>query len=275
MDNNAGCVIFLLVAAVVVAVALWETHRRNKERAETFERFARRWNGRVTSDEFLSKPRLEVNVEGVPGELTFGDSGRRRSGWSGTGGKWTKIHFNWGTKRRLRVAPEGFTSWLRTVFGSGDLRVGNPGFDSAFWIESSDEDWARQVLSPQVQSGLLKLRGIENFFSATEVTLDVGPSGVILRVYRLLVDHPESLEGFVQLAALILEEVRGVGAVASVNLADVETKGGFCPVCGHAVQEGRTCPTCRTPHHGDCWKYSGGCAIFACAGRAVQGRRVP
>ena len=275
MDNGAGCGIIVLVAAVVAGVAMWETHRRNKERAEVFSRLARRWNGRVTSDEFLSKPRLEINVEGVPGEVTFGSSGRRRSSWNGSHGKWTKVHLNWGTKRRLRVVPEGFTSWLRTVFGTGDLQVGNLQFDPAFWVETSDEAWARQVLGPQVQSGLLRLRGTDNFFSATEVTLDVGPSGVILRVYRLLVDHAEPLEAFVQLAALILEEARGIGAMASVVFAAVETKGGSCPVCGHVVEEGRTCPDCRTPHHEDCWKYSGGCAIFACAGRAVQVRRGP
>ena len=180
------------------------------------------------------------------------------------------MHINWGTRRRLRVTPEGFTSWLRTVFGTGDLQVGNPDFDSAFWVESSDEKWARQVLGPRVQDGLLKLRKGHNsgFMSySSDVTLDVGPSGVVLRVYRLLVDDPVSLEGFVQLAALILEEVRGGGVAAGVVFASVVTKGASCPVCGHPVEDGRTCPACLAPHHEDCWKYSGGCAIFACAGR--------
>lgn len=39
-----------------------------------------------------------------------------------------------------------------------------------------------------------------------------------------------------------------------------------CPVCAGAITEAtpRTCPRCDTPHHGDCWDYVGGCAIFGC-----------
>ena len=39
----------------------------------------------------------------------------------------------------------------------------------------------------------------------------------------------------------------------------------ICPVCGQAVADNpRLCPRCETPHHGDCWEYTGGCAIFGC-----------
>ena len=47
-----------------------------------------------------------------------------------------------------------------------------------------------------------------------------------------------------------------------------------CPVCGCKIKEGDErfdCPRCKTPHHRDCWDYSGGCAIFGCSKRNWRG----
>lgn len=43
-----------------------------------------------------------------------------------------------------------------------------------------------------------------------------------------------------------------------------------CPVCATGF-EGRIrrCERCSTPHHGDCWDYAGGCAVFGCASRGI------
>jgi len=57
-----------------------------------------------------------------------------------------------------------------------------------------------------------------------------------------------------------------------------------CPVCGQDVDVADTavvtvCPRCETPHHRDCWDYTGGCAIFGCkrvpARRAAAPVRLP
>jgi uncharacterized membrane protein YhaH (DUF805 family) len=39
-----------------------------------------------------------------------------------------------------------------------------------------------------------------------------------------------------------------------------------CPYCRETVaeSEGLRCPTCRTPHHSDCWQENGGCTVFGC-----------
>lgn len=45
-----------------------------------------------------------------------------------------------------------------------------------------------------------------------------------------------------------------------------------CPVCGEGL-EGRPvvlCTSCGTPHHGDCWNYGRGCAVFACGERTAR-----
>ena len=40
-----------------------------------------------------------------------------------------------------------------------------------------------------------------------------------------------------------------------------------CPVCACLLKETdvlHLCEQCETPHHKDCWDYTGGCAIFGC-----------
>ena len=39
-----------------------------------------------------------------------------------------------------------------------------------------------------------------------------------------------------------------------------------CPYCREAILETELveCPTCRTPHHRDCWNENGGCTVFGC-----------
>ncbi len=50
-----------------------------------------------------------------------------------------------------------------------------------------------------------------------------------------------------------------------------------CPVCGCPLDEGEivTCPGCETPHHGDCWRYNEGCAVYACPGTTVAETTTP
>lgn len=44
-------------------------------------------------------------------------------------------------------------------------------------------------------------------------------------------------------------------------------RGARCGVCGEEATVRRVlCAKCMTPHHDECWKYSGGCSIFGCGG---------
>lgn len=47
-----------------------------------------------------------------------------------------------------------------------------------------------------------------------------------------------------------------------------------CKVCGQAIA-GRcvVCAACETPHHQDCWSYSGGCSVYGC--RKAESVAVP
>lgn len=46
---------------------------------------------------------------------------------------------------------------------------------------------------------------------------------------------------------------------------------GLCPVCACALEGARVkCVRCATLHHRECWRYVGGCAIFACGARRAR-----
>lgn len=268
MDSNAGCGILLLVAipGTLILFTVWYSKIQTDGRANTLRSLSDQWDGQVSGGGFWSWPTLEIKVDGVAGKVAYRD-GRGDS-------LWTKVGFNWPASHRLRVSPRDFAIWLRSLVRGSNLKVGDPEFESIFWVEAEDVPWAREVLSRRVQAGMLRLREDAPWSASKRVSLDIGPTGIVLKIGRLVVDNPRELEEFISLAILILRSTRNAVDIAGVVLSPVEIQGGSgCPVCGHIVEKGRTCPACRTPHHEDCWKYSGGCAIFACAGRPAQARR--
>jgi hypothetical protein len=39
----------------------------------------------------------------------------------------------------------------------------------------------------------------------------------------------------------------------------------ICKVCGEEIQDQMVvCRRCKTPHHLDCWQYTGACSVFGC-----------
>lgn len=255
----AGCalvvvLIALVVAAVIVAGAM------KQSQYQAMESVARRWEGRALSTSWFADPASAIRIDGIGARIECRSSDQ----------PWTRVRIYWSTPRRLRVVPEGFSSWLRRAFGGSDVSLGDPEFDAAFWVESSDPAWARAILDADIRRRLQDLTRTGTWLAPANVTLDVGPEGLMLRVSRVIVNRPNELENLIQGAAAVLRKIRGGAPTPGVKLAAVETQAGSaCPVCGHRVEgDGRNCPKCGTPHHADCWKYSGGCAIYGCAARA-------
>jgi len=220
-----------------------------------------RWNGRTVPGDSEFEPLVEISSQGIPGVVTV-------SGFL----EWprhTRVHFQWSSWRRLRVAPRNVGRWARRIVGGSEVEVGDPAFDRAFLIETSDDRWAKALLDFETRRALWNLRNSGGWFGRADVMLDLGSAGVSLRLGRGLSRDANALESVVALAAAILGRARA-SAAPDVELSPAEARSGSeCPVCGHRVEgDGRNCPKCGTPHHADCWKYSGGCAIYGCEARA-------
>jgi hypothetical protein len=219
----------------------------------------------------LSGDRLEITVDGIRGEITFTES--PREDWKSPG--WTRVRFDSPSANRLRVLPHGGPDMLlRRFLGAKEIRFDDPAFAERFWVESSDAAWARSVLDPEVRRAFIKLQWSPQGPFADRLMLDVGPAGVSLRLSRVLVDNPDLLGWIVDVAVTILRKATAQAGAAGVHLEPVVLHpGSTCPVCGQGLEAAISCPGCGTPHHAECWDYLGGCAIFGCGTRPLEGPR--
>jgi hypothetical protein len=65
----------------------------------------------------------------------------------------------------------------------------------------------------------------------------------------------------------VIRHLDSPAVATSVQIITAEecSSQGVCPVCMSRLQGVLLrCERCRTAHHHDCWKYFGGCAIYAC-----------
>lgn len=266
MNNLPGSILLVaLFAGVIFLVIIWN-RLGHRPRGVLLASLAGRWKGRVIEGGLFKSDRLEISVDDIPGLVTFAEDTSRTHISTG----WTRVHFDWSSERRLRVAPEGFSTRIRRFLGGSDVEFDDPAFDERFWVESSHPTWGRSILDPAIRKSMVKLGWSPTGPFKDELILDVGPGGVSLRMSRVMVDDPVSLGSIIELCISVLQKARGLAEAVGVVLdAARELTGSSCPVCGHPVAESALpCARCRTPHHADCWKYFGGCAIFACGVRA-------
>jgi hypothetical protein len=255
--DNGACGCFVFFGIFLAAVIASEIQRRTRMNA--MSSVAGRWGSRLRGGVFFTDPDFEIHPEGARGRVDC------RSGRN----PWTRVRLDWRSSRQLRVMPEGLSSSLRRIFGSTDLTIGDETFDRVFWIEASDAGWAREVLDGDVRRRMGRLASYRTWMGLNRITIDVGPEGITVRIARMIAGDPTRLDELIQLAIEIMKKARGAERVAGVVLAAVQKRAGStCPVCGHAVEGGMNCPRCGTPHHADCWKYFGGCAIYGCEARA-------
>lgn len=129
-----------------------------------------------------------------------------------------------------------------------------------FRVAARDPKGAKRMLD----EGLGQiLWGLQERYGAP-VRVQLAPTRLTIEVERFL-RTPEAADLVLyldRLLSLLSAECRV--EVLSVRF---DPHAGVCPVCGTALANPVTCDSCRTPHHRECWDYSGRCAIFACGAR--------
>lgn len=262
--GTLGAVLLGLGFSALMGGAVYAMARQVAKMKRNLQDAADRFGGKVLPGGVWRHTRLVIDVDGVPGELTY---------FMGTdkAPPWTRLRFSWTPPAQMRIIPEGFFASIRKFFGAVDIQVGDPEFDAAFLIQGKPEDWVRQALGAEARRLVVALRDVgTSRWRGKGIRVDLGPTGLMLFVQRNLTQERAALEGFLEHAIGLLGVLRGwQGAALQVLSVAEAIAAGRCVVCGNALEEPiRRCETCKTPHHAECWDYFGGCAIFGCEPRA-------
>jgi RING finger family protein len=167
----------------------------------------------------------------------------------------------------LKIAPPGPASRIAGMFGRQDLLVGDRAFDDRFTVMANPESLARRVFLPERRARLIA--SIQRIGARWAPFLDVTADQLIVGVFG---GNPSArpVQDLVATAREFTEVLLEIGtATGIVWIEDAEAPGGQCQVCGSEMRERIVrCVKCRTPHHEECWRYTGECSTFACKERA-------
>ncbi len=170
-----------------------------------------------------------------------------------------------GERLRLEVFPRSAdTSLLSVAADLGPLLIPGDDFASTWTILASDAAEARHVLTPQVRYHLQQLRRTPEW---SDVSLSIRPGWLVVRRKWVSV-RPVDLETFVEQALglvdqLLLTRTIGIDFLEERQVQVIDDA--RCLVCGEGLMTDLVyCRRCKTPHHRECWEYSGGCSTYGC-----------
>ena len=132
-------------------------------------------------------------------------------------------------------------------------------------LRKGDEAELRAFLTPPVGQLLRDLLG-------------TGANGVVfedgVHITARLRRDPAAVLRFSVVCLKLAQHVKMLGVETSGIrvLESVSSSTGECQTCGSAL-EGKLvrCARCSTPHHADCWEYTGACSTYGCGEKRVAG----
>jgi hypothetical protein len=104
----------------------------------------------------------------------------------------------------------------------------------------------------------------------TETAVSLLPGWIVI---RKVWDQPRGVElaQFVELGCGLADQVQVAGATGIEFIASDEPQiidAAQCSICCEQLERDIVfCVRCKTPHHRECWEYSGGCSTYGCGGR--------
>jgi hypothetical protein len=266
--------LFVVVAVVIVAVAV----ARNASLVASWRHAANSLHGNVITGGIWTRPTLYL----VRRDTTVTVRLVRSLGIFGTASTQVVIHespnpvyvcspgipINGESRPVLsttcEIVPAQFWSRVAYIFGTRKPLTETPQFDLNYEVITEDPRAARQLLTRYVQMQIDRLRyfqgGNDVQVRFRQGSLTITRRGVMRtdRVLRLWIE--QSLE---------LHELAVASFAPGIDFGDdvmQATVGAVCKVCGDSLDGGEVvyCRVCDTPHHRDCWRYFGGCSVYAC-----------
>jgi hypothetical protein len=162
----------------------------------------------------------------------------------------------------VQVAPAGLWHDLRGLFGRHDFQTGDAGFDPAFEVVTSREEFAARVLTEPIRNVLRKSLLFGRFFWR------LSRAGFLFRARGWPASRAD-LDRWLMVAFQLLDALPGSDGRDRPSLGPPQAAlppEATCQVCGMTLSRGVvvSCRRCATPHHKDCWEFNGRCSIFAC-----------
>ena len=134
-------------------------------------------------------------------------------------------------------------------------------------VAAADYDEAKHLLTDAVRLALDRV-WLHPLPSDTAVSLL--PGWIVVRKVWTT-PRGADLAQFVELACSLNDQVQlaGVAGIEFVTSDEAQViDDALCCVCCEQLTDGVVfCVRCKTPHHRECWEYSGGCSTYGCGAR--------
>lgn len=282
MNQDASLPVMIVVTGLVVGVLVWLAFVdiMTRHLTEAYQRVAYTFQGYVEPATWSRYPRLGFSYEGRTVFVDVFTVGNRKYT-----GHCTRLRIVWPDRgARCEVYPHGIFDRLGALFGMQDIEIGSRPFDQTYVISGNDVPAIRGLLTAGVQARIEALRRHRT------PDLYVSWEGGMLTIRKQEIYRSfEELQAFILLALSLFDAAyatrsEGIRFVGELHQAAESVSDPFslprdqevtCRVCGEAITPDSVvfCQQCRTPHHGDCWKYYGACSVYGCGCKAVA--RVP
>lgn len=257
--------LFVFIAMIVGICFLIGLGSRRSPRSGrligAYRRLAQRHGGACRRPGWFSYPDVEFNHRSARAHLRVSTSATKLVGR----GPATQLTIPWpdnGFECEVRY-PRMYQS-VPTHSSLREMQMGEPGMERYYTICGTDQAALTETLNDVVRWQIEKIRRTPP--SGNLCIQFLHARLTITKAYTIY--HYADLERFVDESLELYDQImltrsRGIEFMQEHSAQILDEV--VCRVCGEEILEDLVfCRRCKTPHHRECWQYTGACSVFAC-----------
>lgn len=249
------CLVVGVIVLTVFSLLAGVGTNATLNRSGGFQELAKRYKGIFVGGGLLGQPQVKIR---------YGESLAVIRPTKYRGMRFIQVRLGWPDSRiALEILP---VAQLRQASfrRASELTLGDPQFDQQFLVKATDPAEAKLLLSEGVrwQAGRLAFA-----FDRGDLSI-VWKGGGLIVEKRLSSRKAADLEQLVRMVFELYDQAMltrcvGIEFVDAMEAVIVEEP--ICQVCSEAITVDMVfCRRCLTPHHHDCWLYTGCCSTYGC-----------
>ncbi|MEO8496420.1 MAG: RING finger protein [Planctomycetota bacterium] len=253
-------IFFAILVFATFAIRAAAGGESGSSRRRSYQQVARQFSGRFVPGGFFGQPTVRFRYGDTFAVLTEATSRGPHPG------RCTQLQVNWSDARfRAEIACHLNAAHLTPFSTMQVIKAGDPEFDRRVVIHGTDEEQVVRFLSDGVRWQIIRLLEL---LGDEHVYILIGRGHICIQKLRPIRSFV-ALKLFVEIClelydqAMITQAV-GIHFIESGEAVALEHV--ICKVCGDEIagHEMVYCQRCKTPHHGDCWQYTGSCSVYGC-----------